>query len=451
MSYRSLALILSCPVWFPASMAMSPIFLSLTISCYAVIIVIYLRFAQAHNPQRRSFYGWKLPHLPIHPYRIYQLSNRLFEQFRFYINPVLPIVIKYSYRKLIAKRGKNRLVFENIPFYKKNTLDVYVPTPRSGTKNPVLIFLYGGAWSTGDAKLYAPMALNLSQGQGWTVVLPNYTLFPASHIEDMVVDVAEAIKWTNENISDYHGDRDQIFLVGHSAGAHLVSLTLLHDAISKAAVDNPLGAFRSHIPLFQTQLPRIAGVCLLSGVYDIFTHLVFEASRGVEEVSAMARAAGHCKRKFLYSSPALVLQAYYTQDLVPVDDEIEEDSSLKDSLETLMSISSYPTFTSRHSLRYTEEHSMERKLQLSSYLPKSWWFVHGDKDMTVPVHSSTSFYNLLKDGQIEHVTMTVYEDADHSAPVLELMILDSNYSKRFLADLQMFRRRASRTVNRFIL
>jgi hypothetical protein len=40
-------------------------------------------------------------------------------------------------------------------------------------------------------------------------------------------DVAATIKWTMEHAHEYGGDKSTIFLAGHSAGAHLVSLVTL--------------------------------------------------------------------------------------------------------------------------------------------------------------------------------------------------------------------------------
>jgi hypothetical protein len=39
------------------------------------------------------------------------------------------------------------------------------------------------------------------------------------------IDVADAVKWVIENITRYGGNQEKIALLGHSAGAHLVSLT----------------------------------------------------------------------------------------------------------------------------------------------------------------------------------------------------------------------------------
>jgi acetyl esterase/lipase len=100
------------------------------------------------------------------------------------------------------------------------SLDVY---PRDGAGNPVLIFVHGGGWYRGtksnvDAK---PQAFN---AHGFVFVSINYRLYPDHSVEEQVGDVAAAIAWVKANIHTYGGDPSRIFMMGHSAGAHLVSL-----------------------------------------------------------------------------------------------------------------------------------------------------------------------------------------------------------------------------------
>ncbi len=42
-------------------------------------------------------------------------------------------------------------------------------------------------------------------------------------MEDMMKDVDAAIEWVFRNIERYGGDVSQIFLMGQSAGAHMVT------------------------------------------------------------------------------------------------------------------------------------------------------------------------------------------------------------------------------------
>ncbi|MDB5120381.1 MAG: Esterase [Sphingobacteriales bacterium] len=55
-------------------------------------------------------------------------------------------------------------------------------------------------------------------------VIINYTLSPQSEYKQMATECASAVKWVKENISQYGGNPDKIFLMGHSAGGHLAAL-----------------------------------------------------------------------------------------------------------------------------------------------------------------------------------------------------------------------------------
>jgi acetyl esterase/lipase len=103
-------------------------------------------------------------------------------------------------------------------------LDVYLPRGQTGF--PVVVLVHGGAWIGGDNRwfgLYSAIGEFLA-GQGIAAVLPNYRLSPAVKHPEHVTDVARAVAWTRAHIAEHGGCPEQIFLAGHSAGAHLVSL-----------------------------------------------------------------------------------------------------------------------------------------------------------------------------------------------------------------------------------
>jgi acetyl esterase/lipase len=106
----------------------------------------------------------------------------------------------------------------------KHKLDLYLP---EGAKNfPVLFFVHGGAWVSGDKNffgVYAALAKTYVK-QGIGVVVTNYRLSPGVKHPEHVKDVARALAWTYKNVGKHGGNPDAITLVGHSAGAHLVSL-----------------------------------------------------------------------------------------------------------------------------------------------------------------------------------------------------------------------------------
>ena len=100
------------------------------------------------------------------------------------------------------------------------SLDIY---PTSQANAPVMIFVHGGGWRRGNKSNVnaKPSAFNQN---GFILISVNYRLVPEVEISEQVGDVAAAIAWVKNNIAQYGGDPNRIFLMGHSAGAHLVSL-----------------------------------------------------------------------------------------------------------------------------------------------------------------------------------------------------------------------------------
>lgn len=104
----------------------------------------------------------------------------------------------------------------------KNTLDIFYKADQVKGK-PVLIFIHGGSWSSGKKETYWWLGRNFAR-KGVVAVIINYPLTPDAQYEKMADDCALAVKWVKENISSYQANPEQIFIMGHSAGAHLAEL-----------------------------------------------------------------------------------------------------------------------------------------------------------------------------------------------------------------------------------
>lgn len=105
-------------------------------------------------------------------------------------------------------------------------LDLYVPDRNLKTDAddfPVIIFFYGGRWTEGKKSDYAFVGDALAS-RGYITVIPDYRKYPKVRFPAFVEDGAKAASWVYENINNYHGDRDLIFISGHSAGAHIAAL-----------------------------------------------------------------------------------------------------------------------------------------------------------------------------------------------------------------------------------
>ncbi len=108
-------------------------------------------------------------------------------------------------------------------------LDIYYQD--SLEKKPVVIFIHGGSWTSGDKSYFLkqPNILHYFLDQGFVVASINFRLvgeigsFRVNY-RHQAEDISHAIKWLSKNVQEYGGCNDQFFLVGYSSGAHLASL-----------------------------------------------------------------------------------------------------------------------------------------------------------------------------------------------------------------------------------
>ena len=101
-------------------------------------------------------------------------------------------------------------------------LDIY--SFKGANNAPVVIYVHGGGWQFGSRTRVAlkPAYFN---NAGYLFVSVDYRLVPRVKVEDQLVDIDRAIGWIYDNIGNYGGNKNNLHLMGHSAGAHLVSMT----------------------------------------------------------------------------------------------------------------------------------------------------------------------------------------------------------------------------------
>ena len=124
------------------------------------------------------------------------------------------------------------------------TLDVFLPN-RSAS--PVLVYIHGGYWRAldkRDASFVAPAFVNA----GAMVVVPNYGLCPAVTIEQITLQLVQALAWVHRNAAEHGGDPQRIVVAGHSAGGHLAAM-LLSCLWPQVAADLPARLVRSALSI----------------------------------------------------------------------------------------------------------------------------------------------------------------------------------------------------------
>jgi acetyl esterase/lipase len=128
----------------------------------------------------------------------------------------------------------------------RQKLDLYRPAqPRADGKT--VIFFYGGSWDSGSKADYLFVAQALV-ASGYTVVIPDYRLYPEVRFPAFVADGARAVRWTADRVGT-----EKVFVMGHSAGAHIALMLAANTPYLEAA-----GVDRA----------KLAGAIGLSGPYD---------------------------------------------------------------------------------------------------------------------------------------------------------------------------------------
>lgn len=125
-------------------------------------------------------------------------------------------------------------VTRDIPYattHERQVLDVYAPV--GATNLPVVFWIHGGGWQSGDKSMVAlkPKAF---MDAGFVFVSINHRLLPVVEMDAITRDVASALGWVHKNIATRGGDPARVLVMGHSSGGQLAALMCTDDRYAKA-------------------------------------------------------------------------------------------------------------------------------------------------------------------------------------------------------------------------
>lgn len=173
-----------------------------------------------------------------------------------------PIDLRYEIQRNVLYRTG-----DGLSEYQKKLcrLDVYHAVPidpkvKLETKSPTLVWFHGGGLKSGNKQIPEPL-----KQQGITIVSVNYRLYPKVKSPVYIDDAAAAVSWVFQNIEDYGGDCENIFVSGHSAGGYL---TLM------------LGMDKQYLATYGVDSDEIAGLIPYSG--HTITHFTIRAQQGID-------------------------------------------------------------------------------------------------------------------------------------------------------------------------
>ncbi|KAJ7632527.1 Alpha/Beta hydrolase protein [Roridomyces roridus] len=149
----------------------------------------------------------------------------------------------------------------DLPYTASGDLRFDLHQPHDSTNDsPILVYVHGGAWKGEDKSDHAPLASLLVAASNCPVLVPNYRLTTAknnlrhpAHAEDILeflifLPTCDAISTAGR----------PIYLIGHSAGAHIIASIFLDSSAVTPSLTPP-----------PALLQAVKGLVLAEGIHDI--------------------------------------------------------------------------------------------------------------------------------------------------------------------------------------
>ncbi|TWO73208.1 alpha/beta hydrolase [Caenimonas sedimenti] len=170
----------------------------------------------------------------------------------------------------------------------RQRLDVYLPdTVVAAT--PLVVFFYGGSWSSGERADYGFVGESLASG-GVAVAVADYRLSPAVRWQQILADCAAATRWAFDQAPALGLNRRNLYLMGHSAGGYNAAMLALDARWLSAAGLAPA---------------QLAGWVGLAGPYDFLpivnpeARVAFDWPHTPPDSQPIAHAGGRRSRALL--------------------------------------------------------------------------------------------------------------------------------------------------------
>jgi arylformamidase len=134
-----------------------------------------------------------------------------------------------------------RDVIRDVPYGPdpRQRIDVYLPDRPSNA--PVIFMVHGGGWAIGSKSNRSVVENKAGHWlpKGYIFISAGYRLLPGAGPLVQVADVAAALALAQRKAASWGGNPDRFVLMGHSAGAHLVTLLSADPSYAKQAGVRP--------------------------------------------------------------------------------------------------------------------------------------------------------------------------------------------------------------------
>ena len=103
-------------------------------------------------------------------------------------------------------------------------LDLYMPAQRTEEALPVVLFLFGGGWQSGNRHQFIRFGLLEYPEEGFAVITADYRYLTEAVYPAQIEDVKSVLRWIRVNADTFGLDAQRIGVIGPSAGGHLAAL-----------------------------------------------------------------------------------------------------------------------------------------------------------------------------------------------------------------------------------
>ena len=155
----------------------------------------------------------------------------------------------YAKRESLSAATRDALPHQLGVAYGQGEREIVDIFPAQGPNAPVLVYLHGGYWRMGHAR-ENNYAIRSFASAGAAAFVATYDLCPDVTLATILEQIKQAIGWVHAHAGEHGGNPNNMYICGHSAGAHMAALCL-----AEGVPGVPDSA--------------ISGACLISGIYDL--------------------------------------------------------------------------------------------------------------------------------------------------------------------------------------
>ena len=126
-----------------------------------------------------------------------------------------------------SAQGESRVTVKKDLIYGRvegSALLADIASPEGNERLPAIIYVHGGSWRGGSRTGRRSLDVGDWAQSGFFAMTIDYRLVGATPAPAAYLDLLCAIRWVHAHAEEYSIDPERVYLIGNSAGGHLVSL-----------------------------------------------------------------------------------------------------------------------------------------------------------------------------------------------------------------------------------